>query len=231
MGITTRGKVSASRMISSAIVYSTSTSLLMPPSELNQLGHSEYTGDHQRVVSDIGASFGKNPTTHSCCDYCHHLTAMANINVLSVYLDNNDKKEVFLQASGKNYSGTGQRHVLLCWKNLHDHRNLVMQIIQWIGIPGAYQWQNVARFRNMYTFISGNDIYPLGFFTRGQRDRIIELAGMVEFDRTSTVNTCRVWMRDLLEAMTNDAVVSLSQIKFNEINKGVPLLKRQTEVA
>ncbi|THH07839.1 hypothetical protein EW146_g9187 [Bondarzewia mesenterica] len=203
----------------------------MPPSELNQLGRSEYTGDHRRVRHLMHHVHDGVQNTHCYCDYCRHLTAMANINVLSAYPDNNDTKEVFLQASGKNYSGTGQRHVLLCWENLHDQRNFVMQVIQLIGIPGAYQWENVAKFRNKRTFLSGNDVYPMGSFTRDQRDRIIELAGMVEFESTSTVNTCRVWMRDLLEAMMNDATVSLSQIKFNEIDKGVPLLKRQPEVA
>jgi hypothetical protein len=68
----------------------------------------------------------------------------------------------------------------------------------------------------------------LGEFTRAQRNRILELARKVKFERKSVVNSCRVWTRDLLEAMVEERLIG--QAMFEDVDEKVPLLRRKPEV-
>ncbi|KAA1470929.1 hypothetical protein DENSPDRAFT_80744 [Dentipellis sp. KUC8613] len=149
------------------------------------------------------------------------------INVVSVYPDNQDTKEVFLQAAGTHYSGS-ERHVLLYWTNYIKKPMIVAHITQLLGIPGAYHWENAATLQDYDTFLH-HDTYSLGEYSRAQRDRIIELAEHLDFVPTSTVNSCRTWMRDLLDAMVKDPDVALDPDIFSMIDEEVPLLVRRPE--
>ncbi|EIN13028.1 hypothetical protein PUNSTDRAFT_50197 [Punctularia strigosozonata HHB-11173 SS5] len=151
-----------------------------------------------------------------------------NINVISMFPDDDTDKEVFLQAAGKSYSGK-ERHVSLYWINRDQGMLFVEHVLQLIGAPGNYHWENMARFRDRDAGWK-DTIYPLGRYTREQRDQIVKLAGLVEYNPSSTVNSCRAWMRDLLEAMTEDPIVSLDRNIFEQVDEQVPLAKRRPEV-
>ena len=133
-------------------------------------------------------------------------------------------KEVILHAQGLTYSGVGDRHVLLQWNIATTAMGLVTQIVQLTGQSGNYSYYvPVAKLRSAQTMLS-NQLFSLGEFSRAQRDQILDLARQVVFSKTSTTNGCRVWTRDLLVAMVQAHLIS--QAKFNEIDAGVPLVKR-----
>lgn len=55
-----------------------------------------------------------------------------------LYPDNNDNKQVFLQANGHEHAGDGDRHVLIYWLNSKDNDKLrYAQLIQLSGGPGV----------------------------------------------------------------------------------------------
>ncbi|KIJ22696.1 hypothetical protein M422DRAFT_276843, partial [Sphaerobolus stellatus SS14] len=103
------------------------------------------------------------------------------------------------------------------------------QILQLTGGPGNYAFYHPSVNAQSAISLAANTFYNLGTFTRAQRDQIIALALAVKFEKTSHVNSCRTWTRDLLEAMVN--VNLISQDKFGEIDQGVPLKKRVPELA
>ncbi|KAI0050515.1 hypothetical protein FA95DRAFT_604502 [Auriscalpium vulgare] len=156
---------------------------------------------------------------------------MANVNVLSVFRDSDTAKEVFLQANGKAYATDGGpgRHVFLHWDNsLPVTKGMfVSQIVQLIGIPGRWTWESVAHMQDRAD-LAQHTQFSLGTFSRAQRDRILALAEGIAYDPESVVNTCRVWMRELLEAMVKEGL--LAQEKMDEIDGAVPLLRRRPEV-
>jgi hypothetical protein len=135
-------------------------------------------------------------------------------------------KEVILLAHGLTYSGVGDRHVLLQWNNTPTTGNIgfVSQIVQLTGQSGNYSYYApVAQLGSAETMVN-NLLFSLGEFSRAQRDEILDLARQVVFSKTSTTNGCRVWTRDLLVAMVQAQLIS--QTKFDEIDVGVPLVKR-----
>ncbi|KAI0032368.1 hypothetical protein K488DRAFT_85911 [Vararia minispora EC-137] len=152
-----------------------------------------------------------------------------DMNVLHIFPDNDRPKDVFVQANGK--TSGASRHVSLFWVNRDDGRLFIVQVLQLVGIPGKYHWENAARMRSRRSAGTQevNDIYALGMFSRVQRDRIISLASQVRFESASTVNNCQVWLRDLLEAMMRDPDVALPQSTFDELDRGISLLKRRPE--
>ncbi|KAF9512263.1 hypothetical protein BS47DRAFT_1088570 [Hydnum rufescens UP504] len=142
--------------------------------------------------------------------------------------DDNTVKEVRLQAAGMSYPGYGDRHVLLEWTNrVDDKGQIVTQILQLTGQSGNYSYYApVAKYRSASSR-ERNAFYSLGSFTRVQRDQILMLAKSVQFSKSSTTNGCRVWTRDLLEAMVEAKLISVA--KFKEFDEGVPLVKRVAE--
>jgi hypothetical protein len=66
------------------------------------------------------------------------------------YPDNDEIKEIFLEADGLEISDPDDRHVVLHWKNGNDETgNRYMQIIHLTGGPGNYQFipEQVNRLR------------------------------------------------------------------------------------
>ncbi|KAL4078994.1 hypothetical protein J3A83DRAFT_999959 [Scleroderma citrinum] len=145
------------------------------------------------------------------------------------YPDDSTIKEIVLQADGLVAENPNDRHVLLRWTNRTDlEGKRYTQIIHLTGGPGNYQFHTpqvkIHSDRSMHV----NTVHVLGDYTRAQRDQIIALAKAVEFNKKSRVNNCQTWMRDLLEAMVNNGLLS-SEI-FDKLDTGVPLKKRIPEL-
>jgi hypothetical protein len=102
-----------------------------------------------------------------------------------------------------------------------------MQLIQLTGGTGNYAYYSPLA--QIYPLASGkvNETWLLGEYTRAQRDEILRLAKETKFVKTSIVNGCRVWTRDLLQEMAKANL--LSQETFDKIDKEVPLVVRQAE--
>ena len=145
-------------------------------------------------------------------------------SVYDVHPDDDSMKEVTLHAKGLTYSGMGDRHVLLQWNNATSEIGPVMQIIQLTGQSGNYSYYVPVAQVCYEEFMINSQLFSLGEFSRAQRDEILDLARQAVFPKTSTTNGCRVWTRDLLVAMVQANIIS--QSKFNEIDVGVPLVKR-----
>jgi hypothetical protein len=146
------------------------------------------------------------------------------IGVYDTYPDHDSLKEVILHALGLTYSGMGDRHVVLQWINAETDEGLVTQMVQLTGQPGNYTYYApVVRLCSLTT-MQTNQVFSLGEFSRAQRDKFLDLARQVVFSKTSTTNGCRVWTRDLLVVMVKNSLVS--QAKFNEVDAGVPLVRR-----
>jgi hypothetical protein len=144
--------------------------------------------------------------------------------VYDTYPDDDSVKEVALHAQGITYNGLGSRHVLLQWNNATTEMGPVMQILQLTGQPGNYSYYVPVAQVCSEEFMTNNQLFSLGKFSRAQRDEILDLARQVVFSKTSITNGCRVWTRDLLAMMVQ--VQLISQAKFNEIDTGVPLVRR-----
>ena len=158
-----------------------------------------------------------------------------DIDLSNAFPDNASDKELYLQATGltKDYQargGTGDRHVVLCWDNTRAGIPIdVSQMIHLKGSPGEWHLE-IAVKQQAVGVKKENERYSLGMFSRKQRERVVELARGVVFDERSRVNTCRVWTRDLLEAMAEDGMIPFGREKFEEIDGDVPLLRRKAEV-
>jgi len=146
-------------------------------------------------------------------------------SVHTEYPDDDSVKDVTIHAAGKEISS--DRHVLLQWLNGTKDDVPVTQVVQLTGQAGNYNYYApVVRMRSADTNIR-NQVIPVGMFSRAQRDQILHLASQVEFRKTSTVNNCRVWLRELLQTMADNKLIT--QAKFEEIIKVDPLQIRQQE--
>ena len=146
--------------------------------------------------------------------------------------DDDSEKEIRLEAVGKKRAGPNDdRHVCLFWTNGvvgegHDEAQCV-QVLHLTGGPGAYAfYTRQTRLQDPATQ-EQDTFYVLGRYTRAQREQILELAGRVSYDRHSWVNGCRVWMRDLLEAMVDAGL--LQKPTFEYLDSEIPLKKRIVE--
>ncbi|TFK66301.1 hypothetical protein BDN72DRAFT_844516 [Pluteus cervinus] len=167
------------------------------------------------------------------------------------YPDDQRIKSVWLQAAGLDYPGFGDRHVLIWWENGPSTSNAnststdknqecasqsadITQIIQLAGGPGNYHYyypvvQKQKGGANLYAVqVESNQQWFLAEFTRGQRDRILELAAGLEFKKDSGVNGCRVWTRDHLEAMVEDGLLGVDV--FEGVDREAPLVQRKAEI-
>lgn len=146
------------------------------------------------------------------------------------YPDDDSTKEIVLQADGLVAINPDDRHVLLHWINGTDAEGRhYTQILHLTGGPGNYSFYTPQVKMHSKESREANACYVLGQYTRAQRDEIISLAKAVGFDRKSRLNSCRTWMRDVLEAMVGADL--LSKAEFNKIDVGVPLKKRVTETS
>ncbi|KAI0032915.1 hypothetical protein K488DRAFT_85370 [Vararia minispora EC-137] len=146
------------------------------------------------------------------------------------YPDDDSIKNIILQVDGllTDEFLKGKRHVLLHWQNGIKNGDIVTQILHLTGGCGAYRFYHPTIKLQPKESHSNNTFFDLGPFTRIQRDQIILLAKNVGFERKSIVNDCTVWMQDLLAAMVDAGL--LSQDKFDEIDRGIPLSARVPEI-
>lgn len=150
-------------------------------------------------------------------------------NIAHSYPDDDSTKNVYLQADRLQYVGYGDRHVLIWWSNgTHvDDSAPVEQCLQLTGQAGSYAYYHpVVQKRGDSS--DSHQQFLLGTFSRAQRDKIISLADSVVFSKSSTVNSCRTWTRDLLEAMVEAQLMTTEQ--FRVVDEGVPLKERVPEV-
>ena len=146
--------------------------------------------------------------------------------------DDNIVKEIHLQGDGKKRpSPKEDRHVLLCWANSTagegNDEALYTQVIHLTGGPVTYAFYTPQVKLQPRSARDKNTLYSLCRFTRVQRDRILVLAGAVKYERHSWVNGCRVWTRDLLDAMLSHGL--LQEDVFDFVDADVPLKKRLPE--
>ncbi|KAM5531443.1 hypothetical protein V8D89_014900 [Ganoderma adspersum] len=149
------------------------------------------------------------------------------------YRDDQSVKEVLLQADGKRLPDPGMdRHVCIRWTNAVIEQNGTQvpctQVVHLTGWSGSYAFHTPQVKLHSEASRMYNTFYSLGHFNRAQRDRIIDLAHGVRFDRNSSVNDCRTWMRDLLEAMVNDGLIHKNL--FDHVDSDIPLKRRVPEV-
>jgi hypothetical protein len=152
---------------------------------------------------------------------------MNNMSTYNTYPDNDAVKEVFLQASGhETKSMETPRHVFLCWKN-HEGTQATTADIDY------YQILQLEKRGNTYhycfplvkarTLASANhhQTWSLGYFTRGQREDILEMAEDVDFVKGSLTEGCRVWTAKLLRKMAGQTMISVGLLA--KIREEVPL--------
>ncbi|ESK95592.1 hypothetical protein Moror_12666 [Moniliophthora roreri MCA 2997] len=144
-------------------------------------------------------------------------------------------KKVYVQAQGWALDSFGERHVLIDWSNgqlANDGlKTSVTQVVQLTGGPGSYHYfAPVCKIRNIQSLESDNTRWCIGDFSRAQRDRLLQLAAKINFLKTSIVNDCQVWLRELLEAMKDEGL--LDEGLFEQIDKAVHLkgVSRSSEV-
>ncbi|PIL34487.1 hypothetical protein GSI_03264 [Ganoderma sinense ZZ0214-1] len=142
-----------------------------------------------------------------------------------MYPDDNSTKLIELQAAGR--CPGGERHVLLRWTNGENGETKYTQLIHLTGGRGNYAFHTPQVKPHSEASRRYNTFYPLGYYTRAQRDQVIALAQSIKFNRHSDVNDCCVWMRDLLGAMV--AYGPLRKDIFDRVVAEVPLRSRVPE--
>ena len=146
------------------------------------------------------------------------------VNYYNAYPDNDEVKQLYVEAQGMTYAGAGERHVQICWSNGAFVGGYALQTIELGGPPGGYHYVSpVVHLRRMES-MGSNEQFSLGYFSRAQRNRILALAVSVHCDMQSVLNGPRVWVRDLLEAMVRAELLPMTT--FAEISARVPLPRR-----
>lgn len=143
--------------------------------------------------------------------------------------DNDLTKVVELMAAGHTHDGYSDRHVSIQWTNGDACGQAVTQIVQLTGQAGNYAYYAPFAERSLPALREKDTIFTLGQYTHAERDRILVLANTAAFEPKSVVNSCRTWTRDILNAIVAESL--LSQEKFDEMDTGVPLLKRKPEAS
>ncbi|KAG7088439.1 hypothetical protein E1B28_012431 [Marasmius oreades] len=144
------------------------------------------------------------------------------------YPDDDSTKQVVLQADGLKAANPDDRHVLIHWTNGTDASgNRYTEVVHLTGGEGNYGFYTPQVKRHSDESLKLDTFYVLGHYTRAQRNQTITLAKAVQFNKTSRINNCQTWMRDLLEAMVKGGL--LSEAEFNKIDSGVPLKRRILE--
>nr|VWO99819.1 CAAX prenyl protease (EC [Ganoderma boninense] len=146
------------------------------------------------------------------------LAAMINPSG-DAFPDDDSTKLIELQAAGR--CPGAARHVLLRWTNGQNGHVSYTQLIHLIGGQGNYAFYTPQVQPHSEASRQFSTFYPLGYYTRAQRDQIIALAQSIPFDRNSHVNNCCVWMRDLLRAMV--AYGLLRKDIFDRVVAATPL--------
>jgi hypothetical protein len=138
------------------------------------------------------------------------------------YPDDDSVKRLVLQAEGLTSDLSQDRHVVICWTNaVGQDGTLYTQLIHLTGGPGNYGFHTPQVKSYNSLSLGNNTFYSLGDYTRARRNQVVALAKAIKFNKRSRVNSCRTWMRYLLEAMVDAGL--LSKEKFDEIDNGVPL--------
>ncbi|KAF8910402.1 hypothetical protein CPB84DRAFT_1672635 [Gymnopilus junonius] len=123
------------------------------------------------------------------------------------------------------------RHTFLYWVNAmtDSGRTTVHQIIQLEQLTTReYVYNpNLVIKRQSTESRMNNEQYYLGDLTHEQRQRVLYLAQRIPFNPWSQVNGCQVWLRDLLQCMLNEHIIT--QAVFNWVCQDIPLYERQPE--
>ncbi|KZV63456.1 hypothetical protein PENSPDRAFT_640856 [Peniophora sp. CONT] len=150
--------------------------------------------------------------------------------LLVQYPDDDNVKNVFLRADGKTTVAEGEdRHVLIYWENGTgtSGQNKYIQILQLSGGPGNYNFYPDMMITQSEADRARHTFYELGQYTRAQRDNIKSLAGGVKYLKSSRINSCRTWTRDLFEVMVAEDLITQAQFDYMDVD--VPLRKRLSE--
>lgn len=150
--------------------------------------------------------------------------------MLAQHPDDNNVKTVFLQAAGKTTAAEGaDRHVIIYWENgtEPDGRTKFIQVLQLSGGPGNYNFYPNMMIAQSESECARNTSYVLGHYTRAQRDVTKTLAGNIAYLKTSRINSCRTWTRDLFEVMVAENLITQAQFEYMDVD--VPLRKRLPE--
>jgi len=147
-------------------------------------------------------------------------------NWAAEYPDNDSEKDVFFEADGHK-GGLGDRHVQIWWENGVTETGPVTQIVHLTGGVGNYAFILLTVKPRRLESIKSNQVIKLGTFSRAERDLILKLAKDVKFSKTSRVNDCRAWIRDLLEQMAVHELIK--EVAFKAICEEIPLPSRVKE--
>lgn len=155
------------------------------------------------------------------------------LSVHESFPDDDIPKQLFLQAHGhESIPAEGDRHVLVWWRNSPCNQKdknepVVAQVIQLTGNPGNYAYYAPFVDNRGLVSLESHDQFPLGTFHTTQRVAILGIAEDLVFERTSTVNGCRVWTKDLFAEMVKQGL--LSEIVAEDVARRVPLKDRKSE--
>jgi hypothetical protein len=164
------------------------------------------------------------------------------------YPDNDDSKDVYI-AAGKDESGetVDSTDVMIFWDNsyvwcYHRDASLILsytvssdssvgsemarQIVQLQKTDSLYHYSEPnLRFHQVST-LDHYTIWPLGTFTRDQREQILELAGDVNFLPNSLRHGSYTWTKKLLAAMVDADL--LDGKFFAALVQDIPLSRNQS---
>jgi len=154
------------------------------------------------------------------------------------FADADGSKDVFLLAAGTQDPGLfdHSRQVAVAWVNgalplqPTTSPTLVYQLVQLEkDLHTGYHFTDPYIKPCDPEMMANSLTIPLGNFTLVERDRIIELATEIPYVRSSRVNGCRVWTRDVLLRMVGDGMISWEI--YHDACARVPLQRREPELA
>ncbi|KAG2350862.1 hypothetical protein BDR05DRAFT_954984 [Suillus weaverae] len=142
--------------------------------------------------------------------WCRNVSSLRFLSsVHADYPDDDSVKEVTLRAAG--FEIHSDRHALLQWLNGTKDDVPVTKIVQLTCQAGYYEPVVTCTDTTIR-----NQVIPVGTFSRAQRDQIL-LANQIKFQKTSIINNCRVWLRELLVAMVDGELIT--QVKLRTASK------------
>jgi hypothetical protein len=142
-----------------------------------------------------------------------------DMSAYDLHPDTSIDKEVFVQASGLVTTPMETpRHIFICWSNQSQEWYQVIQLIKW---GNWYHYVYPAVQEHLPANFSANQTWSLGIFTRDQREKLLELAEDIKFEKGSLTQGCRVWTAKLMLEMRRNGLIS--QDLLARIRREVPL--------
>lgn len=159
-------------------------------------------------------------------------SASPSTSSYSDFPDNDDAKEVFVQASGFITKSMAEaRHIVIGWVNGQHEGQQVWEILQLGKAGDTYYYQYPYLEQRARTNHKAWETWSLGGLSRDQREKIVELAEDIPYRKKSNNEGSRFWAARLLLEMMHEGLITHSLLARMQAEVPLPDVNAATTQA